>query len=68
MADDPIITMDDVRQAGICVLGQRGWFRSRGLDFRKFIAEGLPASVMLGDPPDAMVQRVIERMRERAHG
>ena len=60
MTTDPIITIDDVRAGGNCVRGARGWFDYYGLDFRLFLKEGLPASVLLATG-DAMAIRVVKR-------
>jgi len=65
MATQAVVTIDHVRAAGLCVHGTRTWFARHGLDFRDFLANGLPASVLLATG-DAMAQRVVEIAR-RAH-
>lgn len=64
-AHDVIVTIDHVRAASMCVAGARAWFARQGLDFRAFLRDGIPASVMLATG-DAMAARVVEVAR-RAH-
>ena len=59
-----IVTIDDVRAAGLCVHGTRVWFARHGLDFRAFLREGCTAETLLATG-DAMAQRVVERARIR---
>ena len=35
------LTIDDIRAAGHCARGAHAWFKLRGLDFRKFLREGM---------------------------
>jgi hypothetical protein len=35
------VTIEDIRRAGYCVRGARGWFDSRGLNFRAFLKDGM---------------------------
>lgn len=51
MSDDLIITVEHVRDAGMCVRGAKQWFALHGLDFQKFLTHGIPASEVtaLGD-------------------
>ncbi|AUM00581.1 hypothetical protein B4966_10695 [Rhodocyclaceae bacterium] len=65
MNEDVTVTIAHVRAAGLCVPGARTWFARQGLDFRAFLAQGLPASVLLATG-DAMAARVVEVAR-RAH-
>ena len=66
-AADPVVTIDDVRKAGLCVRGARRWFELHDLDFNGFVKEGLPASVLLATR-DAMAETVVARKQERDHG
>lgn len=59
MSTDVLVTIAHVRAAGLCVHGTRAWFARQGLDFRAFLARGLPASVLLATG-DAMAARVVE--------
>lgn len=65
--DDPIVTMQHVRDAGLCSRGVRGWFAQHKLDFTDFLANGLRASTVeaLGDE---MGLRVARKAREQAQG
>lgn len=59
MSKDVTVTIAHVRAAGLCVHGTRTWFARQGLDFRDFLARGLPASVLLATG-DAMAARAVE--------
>lgn len=68
MDQDPIVTMDDIRKAGYCARGARRWFETHGLDFRDFMENGVPASVMLATG-DAQGEHVVRCKQERdRHG
>jgi hypothetical protein len=62
MSMEVLVTIAHVRAAGLCVHGTRTWFARQGLDFRAFLAHGLPASVLLATG-DAMALRVVEVAR-----
>jgi hypothetical protein len=64
--DDLVITIDDVMAAGHCARGTRRWFDSHGLDFRKFLKQGIPAADMAATG-DALGIDVVNRKRA-AHG
>lgn len=66
MSEPLIVTIDDVRAAGLCVHGTRTWFARHGLDFRAFLHDGIDADTVLSIG-DAMASRVIEHARHR-HG
>ena len=61
---DLIITINDVRAAGLCVNGSRAWFARHGLDFRVFLREGLDADTLLATG-DAMALHVVEYARQQ---
>lgn len=62
--EDPIITIADIRATGHCVRGAGRWFALHGLDFKKFMREGLPASTLLATD-DALARQVVEhKMRQ----
>lgn len=65
MSKDVTVTIAHVRAAGLCVHGTRTWFARQGLDFRDFLARGLPASSLLATG-DAMAARVVEVARRVA--
>lgn len=62
-----IVTIADVRKAGFCVNGARGWFRTHGIPFADFIRDGLPADELIARG-DAMAVTVVERKLEREQG
>jgi hypothetical protein len=63
MNPEVTVTIAHVRAAGLCVHGTRTWFARQGLDFRAFLARGLPASILLATG-DAMAARVVEVARQ----
>lgn len=65
MSTDVLVTIAHVRAANLCVHGTRTWFARHGLDFRAFLARGLPASSLLATG-DAMALRVVEVARRVA--
>lgn len=65
MNPEVTVTIAHVRAAGLCVHGTRTWFARQGLDFRAFLAQGLPASILLATG-DAMAARVVEVARRVA--
>ena len=60
-----IVTIDDVRAAGLCVNGTRVWFARHDLDFRTFLREGCAAETLLATG-DAMALRVVNYAEARA--
>lgn len=65
MTEDLRITADDIRKAGHCIVpGARDWFARHGLDFRKFIKEGIPASEFLA-AGDALAKSVVDKKKQR---
>lgn len=69
MADDPIITIDDIRATGHCTRGARQWFTANRLDFGAFLKQGLPASELL-KTGDSLAQQVVDARlkRDQEHG
>lgn len=67
MTTDPIIYIDDIRKAGHCVAGAKRWFELRGLDFRSFVRDGIPASKLLA-VDDELARQVVASKLERDHG
>lgn len=65
--DDLVITIDDVMAAGHCARGARRWFETYGLDFRRFLKEGIPAKDMAATG-DALGIDVVERKRVARDG
>lgn len=59
------VTIDDVRRAGHCVSGARRWFEGHGMDFRRFLKDGLPVDEFLAaSDNDALAVNVVTHMRE----
>lgn len=56
---DPIVRITDIVRAGYCPSGARRWFTANGLDFRDFMKNGIPASVLTATGC-AMADRVVE--------
>ncbi|RPU00727.1 hypothetical protein [Pseudomonas aeruginosa] len=50
---------------GYCVSGARAWFNAHGLDWHRFIAEGVPASV-LEATGDELALRLVSHARAEA--
>lgn len=65
--DDFIVTINDIRKTGHCTAGTRRWFAANGLDFREFLKNGMPAS-LLEEKGDAMAGEVIAKIRSRRNG
>lgn len=63
MTDDLLLTVDDVREAGLCVRGAKQWFSLHHLDFKHFLAHGIRASQLPDN--DAFAQKVLDVARER---
>lgn len=64
MSEPLIITMRDVRAAHQCSRGARAFFERHGLDWQRFLSEGLPAEDIEATG-DAMALRVVEIARGR---
>lgn len=63
------ITVRDALQAGICVAGQKRFFTSHGLDFPKFVREGIDAESLSGiDDLNLTRAKVIAEERESKEG
>lgn len=71
MIDDEIrVHMRHVRNpppygAKLCASGCKRWFESRDMDFRRFLDEGIPISVLVA-LDDAIANKVIEAARREA--
>ncbi len=59
------IYAEDIKAAGMCLnYGARRWFAQNGLDFRRFMFEGMDESEA-AHIDDAMMRRVLEVAHER---
>lgn len=59
-----LITMRHIRQAAYCSRGARAFFRRHGLDWDRFLREGLPAEQFIATG-DAMAIQLVEVARGR---
>lgn len=60
-----IVRLEDMRALRYCSGGAREWFKRHGLDWTRFVLEGLPEEELLATG-DGMALAVVERARERA--
>ena len=67
MSEDVFLTIADMRPL-YCVSGLRKGFVERGLDFQRFINEGMWSSELYGHGADAIVDRAIAFKRDRENG
>lgn len=59
-----IVRVADLRACNYCARGSRDFFSRNGLDWSRFVADGLPASE-LEKTGDAMALAVVEAARKR---
>ena len=59
------VHMRHVREAGYCAAGARAFARRHGLDWPRFLREGIDAQAL---PRDAMADKLIERARREREG
>ena len=62
--ENVFVRMEHVRTARMCSRGARAFFARHGLDWQKFLREGLPAREIAATG-DAMALRVVEVARGR---
>lgn len=67
MSGELIVRHEDARALGWCNRGLRAFARARGIDWSRFLNEGIPAAE-LARLDDAMVAQVIEQARRRTDG
>jgi hypothetical protein len=61
---DPHVTIGDLRQL-YCVKGAHKAFRAANLDFSSFLRNGALASELRGHGYDAVIDRVVEHIRQQ---
>lgn len=61
-----IVTMADIRSCRMCSGGTRDFFKRHGMDWNKFLSDGLPEEDFIATG-DAMAMQVVNKARER-HG
>lgn len=64
MSELVLVKMEHIRAARMCSRGARAFFQRHGLDWQKFLKDGLPAEV-LEATGDAMALQVAELARGR---
>lgn len=64
MIEQVLVKMEHIREARMCSRGARTFFERHGLDWRKFLKDGLPAET-LEATGDAMALQVVEVARGR---
>lgn len=62
-----IVTVNHARRAGLCAFGMRAWFVRHGLDFARFLANGIEADAIIATG-DAMALKAVEQAEKEAHG
>lgn len=58
------VTLADIRAIKFCSRGSREWFDRYGLDWSRFVSEGLPVAAFDGIN-DPMLKRAIEQAQKR---
>jgi hypothetical protein len=58
------VILDDLRAERICLAGARTWWRRHGLDWRRFVADGIDAEILTATG-DGMALRVVARAERR---
>ena len=58
------VTVQDLRASRLCFQGVRPWFARHGLDWQRFLREGLEAEVQAATG-DALALRVIAEAEKR---
>lgn len=64
MSEQVLVKMEHIRAARMCSRGARTFFERHGLDWQKFLKDGLPAET-LAATGDAMALQVVEVARGR---
>lgn len=59
-----MVTIKDVRAAGMCASGARSWFARYGLHWCRFVKCGLPARTILATG-DALGEVAVDKARQR---
>ena len=62
-----MVTIEDVRQAGLCIPGARRWCRRHDIDWHRLLKDGVEASRLI-ETRDAMAARAVAMAQRRHHG
>lgn len=55
---DAVVTMRHIREAKFCSRGTRAFFQQHGLDWNKFLKEGIPSKELI-ETGDVMALQVV---------
>lgn len=64
MADEPKMTINEIRRSGHCSIGIRRWFEDKGYDFKQVLKEGVTLQE-IADMNDGFGNQVVERVRAK---
>jgi hypothetical protein len=59
-----MIHVQDCREVGYCMKSVRPWFERHGLDWQKFVREGITAERLLATE-DEYARQIVEHVRKR---
>jgi hypothetical protein len=62
ITDEPRVTVRDCRSFGMCSSGLRAFAAKHGIEWQRFITEGIPVSELEGID-DAMLKQVVDKVR-----
>ena len=58
------VRVQDCQELGYCMKSVRPWFAHHGIDFQKFVRDGVAASVLLATD-DEFARKVVEHAEQR---
>lgn len=58
------VRVQDCQELGYCMKSVRPWFARHGIDFQKFVRDGVSASVLLATD-DEFARKAVERAEKR---
>lgn len=60
--NEPVVTVAHIRAAGLCMRGARAWAARHGVDWSRFVREGVPLTAFAGCD-DPLLARVLTEAR-----
>jgi hypothetical protein len=60
----PLVRLEDIRAANLCLKGSRNWFEAHGFPWSTFLANGIPVTCLEGTA-DPLALRVAAITRRR---
>lgn len=63
-----LCTKDDVQGTSHCLIRTRTWFKTRGLDFEDFLANGIPSDNVLAYADETPVKAILDHAYDRING